>query len=245
MEKYSKQTFPWHTLSMLIGLSMIPFFYLLYPLYGSDFILSIGTVAVILVTVYNFFYLFYLYLITGLKAKKGSPMRKASIMIGFALLFMLLTWIVGWAIRIIFLDIIATIFFAGSALFLFNFGFYTISLKPRTAKKNEVSLDEAKISLIETLTATRPAKISEEEVLYYRNQQICLVCKGQVRGYNNFLCDCKAIYCEKCARALEKMENACWVCGGPFDNTKPIKKIEEDDQQIQLEMPQDIHKKKT
>lgn len=52
--------------------------------------------------------------------------------------------------------------------------------------------------------------------------EVCLVCKGEVLGYI-YICDCDAIYCENCARALTDLENACWVCGAPIDISKPIK----------------------
>ncbi|MFX1417539.1 MAG: hypothetical protein ACFE9N_01320, partial [Promethearchaeota archaeon] len=43
----------------------------------------------------------------------------------------------------------------------------------------------------------RPEHISEEEVTYYREQKICLVCKGKVEGFNIFLCpNCEALYHE-------------------------------------------------
>ncbi len=76
----------------------------------------------------------------------------------------------------------------------------------------------------------RPAQITEEEVTYYREQKICLVCKGGVGGFNTYICTgCDALYCENCARTLSIMENACWVCNEPIDKSKPSKpfKIEE------------------
>ncbi|MFX1349579.1 MAG: DC1 domain-containing protein [Promethearchaeota archaeon] len=72
----------------------------------------------------------------------------------------------------------------------------------------------------------RPAQITEAEVTYYKEQKICLVCKGQVGGFNNYICTgCDVIYCEKCARALSNVENVCWVCEEPIDKSKPVKPI--------------------
>ena len=76
----------------------------------------------------------------------------------------------------------------------------------------------------------RPARITEEEVTYYREQKICLVCKGGVGGFNTYICTgCDALYCENCARALSSLENACWACNEPIDKSKPSKpfRIEE------------------
>lgn len=65
--------------------------------------------------------------------------------------------------------------------------------------------------------------IWEEEVSLVSEQQICLMCKGKISGFNNFICNCKAMYCEKCARALVELENACWACNKPIDPSKPVK----------------------
>lgn len=69
----------------------------------------------------------------------------------------------------------------------------------------------------------KPQRITEEEVTFHREQKICLVCKGKVGGFN-FICpECNALYCQKCARTLSNLENACWVCESPFDKSKPVK----------------------
>ena len=71
----------------------------------------------------------------------------------------------------------------------------------------------------------------EEEVAVFREQKICLVCRGRIAGFNNFICPkCDALYCDKCARALSNMENICWVCESPLDITKPVQK-----EQLELE----------
>ncbi|MFX1340615.1 MAG: B-box zinc finger protein [Promethearchaeota archaeon] len=65
--------------------------------------------------------------------------------------------------------------------------------------------------------------ITEEEVSISKEKKVCLVCKGKVGRYM-FMCpECETFYCEKCAHALESIENACWVCGTPIDESKPIK----------------------
>jgi len=62
-----------------------------------------------------------------------------------------------------------------------------------------------------------------EEVKIYKERKICLVCKGKASRYT-FICDtCEALYCQKCADALIELENVCWVCNNPLDETKPIK----------------------
>ncbi|MFX0101161.1 MAG: hypothetical protein ACFFCS_16420 [Candidatus Hodarchaeota archaeon] len=66
--------------------------------------------------------------------------------------------------------------------------------------------------------------ITEKEITYYKEQKICLVCKGNATGLNlAFICpDCDVLYCEKCVRVLIGMENACWVCNSPLDPSRPV-----------------------
>ncbi|MFX1573670.1 MAG: tetratricopeptide repeat protein [Promethearchaeota archaeon] len=66
------------------------------------------------------------------------------------------------------------------------------------------------------------ANIKEEKVVIHKEKKICLVCRGEVLKYS-YICECGAIYCENCARALTNLENACWVCNRPIDYSKPIK----------------------
>jgi len=70
----------------------------------------------------------------------------------------------------------------------------------------------------------RPEQITEQEVTYYREQKICLICKGKVGGFNTYICTkCDALYHEDCARALSNQENACWACNEPLDKSRPSK----------------------
>ncbi len=70
----------------------------------------------------------------------------------------------------------------------------------------------------------RPQRVTEEEVSISKEKKICLVCKGKLARYNIFLCpECNTFYCSKCANALSDLENACWVCEVPFDESKPVR----------------------
>lgn len=40
--------------------------------------------------------------------------------------------------------------------------------------------------------------------------------------------ECKALYCENCAKAIESIENACWACNEPLDKSKPIKLLKKE-----------------
>jgi len=68
------------------------------------------------------------------------------------------------------------------------------------------------------------AQVSEEKVAIHKEKKVCLVCRGEVLKYT-YICECGAIYCENCARAITDLENVCWVCDVPIDYTKPSKKF--------------------
>ena len=75
-------------------------------------------------------------------------------------------------------------------------------------------------------------KITDEEVTYYKEQEICLVCKGRVDRFNYVCPDCRALYCNTCAIALIDLENACWVCNTAIDESKPVKLYKEEDLEV-------------
>ncbi|TFG14900.1 MAG: hypothetical protein EU535_02670 [Promethearchaeota archaeon] len=69
---------------------------------------------------------------------------------------------------------------------------------------------------------TKPSKLTEEEISISKEKKICLVCKNEISRENYICPKCKAFYCLKCSRTLTTMENACWVCYTPFDESKPV-----------------------
>ncbi len=123
-----------------------------------------------------------------------------------------------------------TLFFSRVGIIV-SFGFNYFGLREEPIKIEKITTKkefEVEDSIFRI--AKRPARITEEEVTYYREQKICLMCKGKAGGFNTYICtECDAIYHEDCARALSNMENACWACNEPIDKSKPSKpfKIEE------------------
>lgn len=118
----------------------------------------------------------------------------------------------------------------------FTFLLYYLGLREEPAKIKIVPTEkEVKIEDSIFRIAKKPAQITEEEVTYYREQKICLVCKGKAGGFNTYICTgCDALYCENCARALSSMENVCWACNEPIDKEKPSKpfKIEGEEAKV-------------
>lgn len=72
------------------------------------------------------------------------------------------------------------------------------------------------------------AQINEEKVAIHKEKKVCLVCRGEVLRYT-YICECGAIYCENCARAITDLENICWVCDIPIDYLKPAKPFQEEE----------------
>ena len=81
----------------------------------------------------------------------------------------------------------------------------------------------------------KPRKISVDEVRYYGEQKMWLVCKGKISKFNYICPGCSALYCVKCTEALSNLENACWVCELPFDKSKPVQLIEKLEEEHSIE----------
>jgi len=76
-------------------------------------------------------------------------------------------------------------------------------------------------------------QIIDKDFTIYKERKICLVCRGEIKGFM-YSCECNTIYCETCAQALTNLENVCWVCNAPMDQSKPIKPYKEDGKGIEL-----------
>ena len=91
--------------------------------------------------------------------------------------------------------------------------------------------------LIEVMTQKRTgitSQVREERVTITKEKKICLVCKGEVLKFS-YICECGALYCDNCARALINLENVCWVCEIPIDPLKPVKPYTEDGEENIIE----------
>lgn len=65
-----------------------------------------------------------------------------------------------------------------------------------------------------------------KEITVFKDLKTCLVCKGEVDGFNVYICpSCNSIYCKGCAESLVDIENECWSCNSPIDKSKPIKSL--------------------
>ncbi|MFX1394142.1 MAG: B-box zinc finger protein [Promethearchaeota archaeon] len=132
-----------------------------------------------------------------------------------------------------------------SSTWLLYFGLKEERVKPiKLHSEKDLTLEESKLSLIETLSQSRPAKISEKEVTFYREQKVCLVCKGEAISFNIYVCpSCEALYCRKCALALSELENACWACDNPLDESKPTQIYKKELEEVEIEISENSEKK--
>ena len=81
-----------------------------------------------------------------------------------------------------------------------------------------------------------------------KEKKVCLVCKGKIGRFNNYICpECDVLYCENCARTLSELENMCWVCETPFDNSKPSKPFKKEKEEVkekkEVEVEEGVPKK--
>ncbi|MFX1567678.1 MAG: hypothetical protein ACFFCV_04840 [Promethearchaeota archaeon] len=109
-----------------------------------------------------------------------------------------------------------------NVLVFVSFGFLYLALKEESVKKPKPRKEVKIKDEIFRISKYRQEEITEEDVSISKERKICIVCKGKAIRFNIFICSgCETVYCENCARALSDLENACWVCGAPFDELKP------------------------
>jgi len=97
------------------------------------------------------------------------------------------------------------------ASFVLVFALIYILINVIKAYKTPKSLmEDEKKELRDFIRAfSKPQKITEEEVQFYKQKKICLVCKSHISRINYVCPECDALYCIKCSNALSNLENAC------------------------------------
>jgi len=161
---------------------------------------------------------------------------------------------VGYTVNFLFLAFstlipLGIIFFVYRIGMLCTYWFFYVALREEQIEPKKI-LPKKEIKVEQSLfrLSKRPDYISDEEITYYKEQEICLVCKGKVDRHSYICPKCRALYCEKCALALINLENACWVCNTAIDESKPVKlykKMEVEDLEVLKESKiKDIEDKK-
>jgi len=98
---------------------------------------------------------------------------------------------------------------------------------PMSERMKLARMDDQIVGMVQNLTMLTP-QVTEEKVAIHKEIKICLVCRGEVLRYT-YICECGAIYCENCARAVSNLENICWACDEPIDYLKPVKPYKEEE----------------
>ena len=93
-------------------------------------------------------------------------------------------------------------------------------------------LDEQIAGMVKN-RAVLTAQVTEDKVAIHKEKKICLVCRGEVLRYT-YICECGAIYCENCARAITDLENVCWACEVPIDYSKPVKPYKDEEEIVEM-----------
>lgn len=118
-----------------------------------------------------------------------------------------------------------------SAFFLYSLGLILIM---KNIKSGKISKSRRGINNI-LESVFKPKMITEEEVSVAKEKGICIICKNEIFRETYVCPECKSYYCLKCSETLAGMENACWVCDTPFDESKPQKIFEKVDDLAKIE----------
>ncbi len=89
--------------------------------------------------------------------------------------------------------------------------------------KKEIKAKEAEIKSLKK----QREEITDGDILISKEQHICLVHKGSIKGMSYICPECGAYYCVNCYNALIEVENECWSCNSPLDQTRPSVKSKE------------------
>lgn len=148
--------------------------------------------------------------------------------IGVVVVFLALTLVFNLQ-----LDVLSIIIILISVALLVLVTVYIIFsvLRPRE-RESEVRKEEIQDTI---KMFTRPVNININDVRMYREKGICLVCKNRISRLTYVCPECESLYCYKCSEALSNLENMCWVCETPFDESKSIKKEKDSDEEISID----------
>jgi hypothetical protein len=147
------------------------------------------------------------------------------IVIGVVVVFLALTLVFNLQ-----LDVLSIIIILVSvALLVFVIVYILFSVIRRRERESEVRKEEIQDTI---KMFTRPLNINIKDVKMYREKGLCLVCKNRISRLTYVCPQCESLYCYKCSSALSNLENMCWVCETPFDESKKVKMEKSSDEEI-------------
>jgi hypothetical protein len=131
------------------------------------------------------------------------------------------------------LDVLSLIIIGTSVLLLvFVISYILITVLRRRGEETEVRKEEIQDTI---RMFTRPLSININDVKMYKEKGLCLVCRNSISRLTYICPDCGALYCVKCSTALTNLENICWVCETPFDESKPTSMEKRESDEISIE----------
>jgi hypothetical protein len=155
------------------------------------------------------------YLIKGLRSKGVIKKKLLLLSVGYFLFIafpLFALFVSGYIVYLVRIGMVSSFFF-------FYFGLKEAPIKKEKKQmKKEIKVEDSLFRLYE-----RPVQISEEEVTFHRDRKICLSCKRDVSRLSYICPKCNALYCTNCSETLSDLENMCWVCNEPFDESKPTR----------------------
>jgi len=150
------------------------------------------------------------------------------IVIGIIVAFLALTLVFNLE-----LDVLSVIIIGISVILLVLVTVYIIfTFIRRRDRESETRKEEIQDTI---KMFTRPTNININDAKMYREKGLCLVCKKSISRLTYICPKCDALYCIKCSNALTNLENMCWVCETPFDESKPVKIGKRSDEEILIE----------
>ena len=229
-------------------------FYFVYPENPGeeliDYYLNLTSLAGIYVITYQLSILAFIFFGFLPKALKSKPFIRRNFF--YIIIGILMITIPGafesWAGVGIFTILIRVCYMFG--FYLWYLGLQPVKEYLNQTQENEIT-EEFEIEDIATSVAEKlgvelrkPEALTKEEIAFYKEQTICLVCRKNFSRYTSlFICpECKSLYCQKCAQALTELENVCWSCDTPLDDTKPVKRIIKDKEKVRIEKSEKLHK---
>ena len=106
---------------------------------------------------------------------------------------------------------------------------YLKKIDAPVSKRMELAHLSADLNDLIRVQMSSTAQVYEKKVSVYKERKECLVCLGEIEGFDIYICPkCNSIYCKNCAKALIEIENVCWSCESPIDKTKPVKLLKKE-----------------
>lgn len=208
-----------------------------------DYYVNLTSLAGIYIMIYQLSILIFIFFGFLPKALKSKPFIQRKFF--YIIIGMLMITIPGafesWAGAGTFIILIRVCYMSG--FYLWYLGLQPVKEYLNQTKQNEITeefeIEDIPTSIAEKLgiELRKPETLTEEEIAFYKEQTICLVCRKNLSRYTSlFICpECKSLYCQKCAQALTELENLCWSCDTPIEDTKPVKRIIKEEEKVRIE----------